>query len=597
VLLTVLAACQDRAIVTEPAADSPAFSAANAQDDVYIVVLRSNVADVDREADRLVHDANGDLGYVYRHALKGFTARMSDQAAAALRNDRDVLFMEKDGPVSVGATQTNATWGLDRVDQRNLPLSTTYTYNRTGAGVNVYVIDTGIRNSHVDFGGRASGVFTVINDGRGTDDCAGHGTHVAGTIGGATWGIAKSTRLYAVRVLDCAGSGTFAGVIAGVDWVTANAVKPAVANMSLGGGASSTVDAAVSNSIASGVVYSISAGNSNSNACNQSPARTPAAITVGATTSSDARSSFSNFGTCVDIFAPGSSITSAYHTSNTATAVLSGTSMSAPHVAGAAALYLEANPTATPAAVATALTNNATQNVVTNPGTGSPNRLLYTGFIGGGGGTPPAIQLIAFSGNNQTDSINKTLPTRIIVRVIDTNTGAAIGQAPITWTVKTGGGIVNGQAATGEAGFASAWWTLGPSVGTQTVEASTPGATAVTFTATALGAPPPPPPPPPPGPTIVIQIQGGNNQSGPAGSQLPGRLVVRVVDGSGNAVPNITVTFTPDPGHGTVTRPTALSGEAGYAWTNWILGPGTGPQRLTASAPGATSVVFTATAN
>jgi hypothetical protein len=216
--------------------------------------------------------------------------------------------------------------------------------------------------------------------------------------------------------------------------------------------------------------------------------------------------------------------------------------MSAPHVAGAAALYLEANPTATPAAVATALTNNATQNVVTNPGTGSPNRLLYTGFIGGVPGPGPSIQLIAFSGNNQTDSINHTLPLRIIVSVRNANTGAPIENAPITWTV-------------------------------------------------------PPPPPPPPGPSLVILIQGGNNQTGPAGSLLPGRLVVRVVNGSGAAVPGVTVTFTPDPGHGTVTRPTALSGEAGYTWTNWRLGPGTGTQRVTASAPGATSVVFTATAN
>jgi serine protease len=251
--------------------------------------------------------------------------------------------------------------------------------------VRAYVIDTGILAAHADFGGRVGAGFTAINDGRGSNDCNGHGTHVAGTVGGNTWGIAKGVQLFGVRVLGCTGSGSNSGVIAGVDWVTANHVKPAVANMSLGGGASSALDTAVNNSIAAGVFYAVAAGNDNANACNYSPARAANAMTVGSTTSTDARSSFSNFGTCVDIFAPGSSITSAWYTSNSATNTISGTSMASPHVAGVAALYLAGNTTASPSAVTTAINNNATLNKVTSAGTGSPNRLLYSQF---GGGTP-----------------------------------------------------------------------------------------------------------------------------------------------------------------------------------------------------------------
>jgi subtilisin family serine protease len=275
-------------------------------------------------------------------------------------------------------TQSPATWGIDRIDQRNRPLSNSYTYNTTASNVNAYVIDTGIRSTHTQFGGRVSGGATFINDGRGTSDCNGHGTHVSGTIGGSTYGVAKAVRLHPVRVLDCNGSGTNSGVIAGVNWVASNRVLPAVANMSLGGGASSALDTAVNNSINRGVVYAIAAGNSNANACNFSPARVAAAITVGSTTSSDARSSFSNFGTCVDIFAPGSSITSAWATSDTATNTISGTSMATPHVAGVAALYLATHTTASPATVRNALVNNATANVISNVGSGSPNRLLFS---------------------------------------------------------------------------------------------------------------------------------------------------------------------------------------------------------------------------
>jgi subtilisin family serine protease len=272
----------------------------------------------------------------------------------------------------------------------------------------VYVLDTGIRLAHQEFGGRASSGFTAINDGRGTDDCNGHGTHVSGTVGGATYGVAKSVSLVAVRVLNCRGSGTTSGVIAGIDWVTANHVKPAVANMSLGGGTSSSLDAAVSNSIAAGVAYAVSAGNSNANACNYSPARVGAAMTVGATTTSDARASYSNFGTCLDLFAPGSSITSAWSTSNTATNTISGTSMASPHVAGVAALVLQGTPGATPSAVRQSIVSNATTGKVTSAGSGSPNVLLYSAFAtaGGGGTNQPPTASFTFGCTNLTCSFN-----------------------------------------------------------------------------------------------------------------------------------------------------------------------------------------------
>ena len=360
----------------------------------YIVVLEDWAAGargVDSNAEAVAEELSlvygGKIDRVFKHALNGYVAELNDKAAEELSKDNRVLYVEQDSEVSIDATQTGATWGLDRIDQRDRPLNGTYTYTPTGSGVNAYIIDTGIRRTHNDFGGRAFAGFDAIGDGQNSNDCNGHGTHVAGTVGGTTYGVAKSVRLYAVRVLNCSGSGSNSGVIAGVDWVTQNRVRPAVANMSLGGGASSALDTAVNNSIASGVTYAVAAGNSNANACNYSPARVGNALTVGSTTSSDARSSFSNFGSCLDIFAPGSSITSAWYTSNTATNTISGTSMASPHVAGVAALYLQGNPTASASTVNAAIINSASTSKLTSIGTGSPNRLLYS-LLGGTSPTP-----------------------------------------------------------------------------------------------------------------------------------------------------------------------------------------------------------------
>ena len=340
---------------------------------------------------------------VFTHALNGFTADLTASQVAALAQDPSVTRIEPDRVVGIDATQNPATWGLDRIDQRNLPLNSTYTYTATGTGVKAYIIDTGILGTHNDFGGRVLSGYTAISDGNGTADCNGHGTHVAGTVGGTTYGVAKGVSLVPVRVLSCAGSGSNTGVIAGVEWVTADhaAGTPAVANMSLGGSTSASLNAAVARSIADGITYTVAAGNSNTDACTSSPASEPTAITVGATASTDARASYSNFGTCLDIFAPGSGITSDWYTSTTATNTISGTSMAAPHVAGVAALLLSADATASPATIASRLLAAATPSVVTGTGAGSPNLLLASGTFTPGPVTAPSAprNLVATIGN------------------------------------------------------------------------------------------------------------------------------------------------------------------------------------------------------
>jgi subtilisin family serine protease len=344
----------------------------------YVVVLESGVASPASESREMVAAHGGSLHYSYEAALKGFAATLSPEAVEQLRRNPQVRYVAEDGWATLDETQqNNATWGLDRIDQRALPLSTTFSYTATGAGVNVYVIDTGIRTTHAEFGARASVGADFVGDGYNGQDCRGHGTHVAGTVAGTTYGVAKGANVISVRVFGCSGGAAFSTILAAVDWVTANAQKPAVANMSLGGGVYAPMNDAVTASIASGVVYAVSAGNDNLDACTKSPASAPAAITVASSTSADARSSFSNWGSCVDLFAPGSSITSAWYTSNTAAAILSGTSMAAPHVAGVAAAYLQGNPTATPATVAQALLGAGTTGVITDV-VGSPNILLYS---------------------------------------------------------------------------------------------------------------------------------------------------------------------------------------------------------------------------
>ena len=363
----------------------------------YIVVLRpaslrsTSASTTSLLASDLSRAYGGRVTRVFGAVLDGYAAKLTAAQATRLARDPSVAYVEQDMWVHVDATQAPAPWDLDRLDQHPLPVDGSYTYGTDGTGVTAYVIDTGIRLSHQQFGGRATSGFDVV-DGGPAEDCNGHGTHVAGTVGGSTYGVAKDVSLVAVRVLNCRGSGLNSGVIAGIDWVTADhgPGEAAVANMSLGGRASSALDQAVANSIADGVVYAIAAGNGGllgnaKDACTTSPARVPAAITVSATDSTDTKASWANTGTCVDVFAPGVSITSAWIGSDTATDTVSGTSMASPHVAGVAAMYLEAHPTATPAQVGAAIVAGATIGIVNSPGTGSPNRLLYSTF----GETPP----------------------------------------------------------------------------------------------------------------------------------------------------------------------------------------------------------------
>lgn len=358
-------------------------------EDQYIVVLKDETPSVQaREAllQNFATQHGGELIRTYVAALNGGVIRMNEAKAKALANHPFISYIEQDSVIQlivpIGTTSQNPTpsWGLDRIDQHSLPLNSAYSYNNDGTGVNAYVIDTGIRISHSEFNGRATLGYDVIKGNSKGGDCNGHGTHVAGTIGGINYGVAKNVNLIAVRVLNCQGYGTISGIIVGIDWVTKNASRPAVANMSLGSGASTSLDTAVSNSVNAGISYVVAAGNSSQDACVSSPSRVPSAITVGATDKTDTRPSWSNFGECLDLFAPGVSITSAWKDSNTAVNTISGTSMAAPHVAGVVALKLQETPDATPAQIAVALIDKSTKDVALNIGNNSPNQLLFTDY-------------------------------------------------------------------------------------------------------------------------------------------------------------------------------------------------------------------------
>ncbi|HEX6353959.1 MAG TPA: S8 family serine peptidase [Actinophytocola sp.] len=396
------AAAVGLAVVTAaPASAAPegqilGADSANAVDGSYIVAYKDGAA---AEAASTAASLGSKVTHKYSAVLNGgFAASMSEQQAKELAADPDVAFVQQNQTLSITTDQPNPpSWGLDRIDQRSLPLNSNYSYTTTASNVHAYIIDTGMDLDHSAYTGRSTSGFDAI-DGGTAEDGHGHGTHVAGTVGGTTFGVAKGVQLVAVRVLNNSGSGTTAQVVAGINWVTQNAIKPAVANMSLGGGADSALDSAVADSIASGVTYAIASGNSNANACTFSPARVPTAITVNASTNTDARASFSNFGNCTDIFAPGQNITSSWLANGTNT--ISGTSMATPHVAGGAALYLADHPAAAPAEVAAALVANGTTGKITSPGTGSPNVLLYTGT---GGAEPPPSNGACAAASNGTD--------------------------------------------------------------------------------------------------------------------------------------------------------------------------------------------------
>ena len=540
----------------------------------YIVLFKPGTPGVEGRTRALFAANPAKLKYIYSRAVLGFAAELDDTLRTSLRADPNVILIEQDQTVNaIGTTQTGATWGLDRIDQRSRPLDNAYTYTPNGSGVTVYIIDTGINFTHVDFGGRAVTGFDAVTLGGTAADCHGHGTHVAGTVGGTTYGVAKAVRLVAVRVLGCGGSGTTSGVIAGVDWVTqqkqANPSVPSAANMSLSGGPSTALDNAITNSITAGVVYAIAAGNSSADACNYSPSRVAPAITVGATDNVDVFASFSNRGACVDISAPGVAITSDYIGSTTATTLMSGTSMASPHVAGAAALYLSANTTATPAQVQTALASNATTGTVVGLPTGTADKLLYVGFLNTAPPPPPppggsrSDVLLVGNASGKCPSSFSSDPGALLILYTCYTTAASeifnIGPAGVPGPVTTynGSRCLVESSGVGEdsrlmvamcTGGADQQWVLttdgqlkhvtsgkcmwaaydGTGDWTMIVLNPCTSSTSQRWTPQSLTAPPPPPPPPPPAPSrsdvLLVGVASGKCPS--MFSSEPGALLI-----------------------------------------------------------------------
>jgi subtilisin family serine protease len=435
VAVTAVCAVTGVALLASPAAATPPDGVIDGAGEPgaisgsYIVTLKPAAvapSAVDATAEALADRFGGDVKEAFTASLPGFSVRMTEARAKRLAGDPLVQSVEQDKRVSLltaTSTQSNPpSWGLDRVDQLT-GLSHSYTYpTSAGAGVTAYVLDTGIRTTHTDFGGRASYGYDFVDNDSNANDCHGHGTHVAGTIGGSHYGLAKSVHLVAVRVLDCNGYGSYTGIIAGINWVVAHKTGPAIINMSIGGPASPALDSAVNAAVAAGVVVAVAAGNENTDACTVSPARAPNALTVGATDQNDARAYFSNYGSCLDIFAPGVGITSDYYTSDTAAAGMSGTSMASPHVAGAAALILGEHPTYPPADVRAALIAGTVQSANVANAASTAMRLLYTGPV-----TVQAPVTVAQPAPRPPCNV-KTNDTNVLVRDRSTATSAvAVG--------------------------------------------------------------------------------------------------------------------------------------------------------------------------
>jgi len=525
-----------------------AVLAAPATTDTWIVTLRAD-ADPAAVAGPLARQHGGSVGRVYLHAINGFSFRGSAAAAAALARNPTVALVEADAEVWLDTTQSNATWGLDRIDQRSLPLSGTYTYNTTGDGVTAYVIDSGILTSHEQFGGRASLGIDLVGT-NGGQDCNGHGTHVAGTIGGSTYGVAKAVDLIAVRVFGCTGGSTWETIIAGIDWVIGHHTGgPAVANMSLGGGASSSIDSATNNLINDGVATSVAAGNGDflgrqANACNYSPARVPAAMTISATNSSDQKASWANYGNCVDWFAPGVSITSAWYTSNTATNTISGTSMATPHTTGVAALFLEANADASPSTVRNALYDATTKGVVTSSST-TNNHLLYS-LVTDGGQPPPtnaAPTANDVSATGDEDTVISWIPLVSDPNAGDELTCSIASQSPSGGTATVQAGCAAGSY-TPPANFAgTATFTYAVTDG----DASDTGTVTVTVNDVAE---------PPSGGGFALTLSGSSTGQGANWTAI---VTIRAADASGNPVNGVAATGTWNNG-GSATCTTGTTG-------------------------------------